>query len=161
VISGSRAMHSRNLLIIIAGLLIIGGSGCVCVDGGFRFHVRARLCDSENNVISIGQAGWTLYGDKLTEEDILWEKLPPIDPNGYTEEEVYSMLSWGGCYIAFLWPPEPPVPENPGTLWLLFKDAVTTEIIEVPVSPAAITKAERGKLWIDLGTVTVHLNIGR
>lgn len=146
-------------IITFSFLLLITGcnkksDGLVWVDGISSYYIKVRLCDNNNTPISDAKARFAT-DDSLPIEYInsFFKNAPLIDTNGHIEDTVAGQ-QWGGGFLPGQ-PLNPPIPENPGKIWLLLQRDGETQKYEITIEEKAITKAEPSNLWIDLGTVNI------
>ena len=140
----------KNTAILLLVSIPIFLSGCRCTDGGFVYHLSGTLVDASGGPLKNTPVGLTY-----------WKEGSPsyfkTDGSGYVEGGTRTGITWGGYIPLGLWEPKPPVPRNPGVLYLWHegKDGKWHRT-EVVIQDESITKAERGELYIHMDKILVN-----
>lgn len=138
----------KGLLLIV----VLMFAGCTCKDGSFTYYCTVKIITSEGQ--PVGETEVFIFDNAIStpEEyaDIL-SSSAVTDAQGVAHVVVLSENAWGGCPG----PSEPPIPDNPGTLfvWVTSTSGAWRQIV-VAIQDAWITGRRNGELDIDLGEIT-------
>jgi hypothetical protein len=144
---------SKTWIIGIYGLTLLALTGCPCRDGGFTYNATVVLHDSSGQPLqNIRVALFDERADSPAEFPVSWPGFVLADGQGVAKLVAYTGNRWGRCG----WHTEPPIPDNPGTLYLWVEYPQNTWMCyPCVIQEQQIMDRRPSELDIDLGTIEV------
>jgi hypothetical protein len=149
-ISSGQTRRPRGLAAALALIL----SGCVCVDGGYDYAVRAKVVDAFTHT-PIAYQSFTLTFDNPAPDDRRPDRIAidvRSDADGVIETRYSTGLAWGSCEVPFYTPP--PAPPMIGAS--IAPAGASSSFYLFAPSPVQQRRQHRTQCSVDLGTVAMY-----